>query len=566
LSILSFLESLPRQDFGVEMSASRPTQNPPTEEYAEDLLTAEDAAEEIDPDGDDPMEDDDAAEDEVQEEIQFQNDSAAHFDTHTDSIFCIAQHPLNPSLIVTGGGDDVAFLFDSSLKDHEPGPLLPPSYESNPQPKAERKSIPPLQKLDGHTDSVNAVAFTHPSGEYVVTAGLDGKLRAWSSSSIPPSSSPVTPTYTFLSESAEVQEINWVSPCPSPLHPNTIALGASDGSVWVYTVSSTDPATALTITQAYYLHTESCTAGTWTPDGELLATVSEDSSLQVYDVWGEAAAAGIASAGSGSGQALISLTASDQRFNVQGGLYSIAISPGGTIAAVGGAGGNIRIVGLPRLGVARGSEDPGLKGGGAKNKTGGARNAVTPSSSTTTATSTTGIGQSGALLASLQCQSDGVETLSFSAPPLTLLAAGSVDGSIALFDVAHRFAPRRLIGDAHDGFAVVQVEFVGERDADPGSARRSSSSSHYLTSAGMDGVVRRWDCRGSTVPGPGQAVAEKQGQGQGQGFVKEWRGHRGDGEGGGVLAFVQGGGAGEEEKIVTAGDDGVALVFRAGLA
>jgi ribosome assembly protein SQT1 len=38
-------------------------------------------------------------------------------------------------------------------------------------------------------------------------------------------------------------------------------------------------------------------------------------------------------------------------------------------------------------------------------------------------------GQAGQILASLQAQSDGIETLP--PPPLTLLAAGSVDGSIA---------------------------------------------------------------------------------------------------------------------------------------
>lgn len=46
----------------------------------------------------------------------------------------------------------------------------------------------------------------------------------------------------------------------------------------------------------------------------------------------------------------------------------------------------------------------------------------------------------------------------------------------------------------------------------------------------------------------------------GQGFLKEWKGHRGEGEGGGVLGFVQGA---DGSRIVTAGDDGVSLVFKA---
>lgn len=550
------------------MSSSTPIQNslPEGDDDDEELLNEDDADEEIPQEDDHPMEVEDDAEDDIQEEIQFQNDSIAHFDSHTDSIFCIAQHPLQPSLIVTGGGDDVAYLFDSSVADEDPRPLLPTSYESNPQPKGERKSMPPLQKLDGHTDSVNAVAFTEPSGEYIVTAGLDGKLRAWSRSSPDPSQA-TAPSYAFLSESSEVQEINWLSPCPSPNHPNTLAFGANDGSVWVYTINAADTASPLTITQAYYLHTESCTAGAWTPDGNLLATVSEDSSFYVYDVWGEAAHAGITAPG--AGQAIVSLTASDQRFAVDGGLFSVAISPGATIAAVGGAGGNIRIVALPRLGAVA-STLPSSSSSSQKPTATKPRSSRPGPTTTTTASAT-----ANPLLASLGPQSDSIETLSFSAPPLTLLAAGSVDGSIALFDVAHRFALRRHIGEAHGGEAVVKLSFGGRKQGGGGGAGGGSGGGggHLLVSAGMDGVVRLWDARGGGTGGAvpvGAKKGEVQTQGQGQGFVKEWRGHKGEGEGGGVLGFVMEGSgssttSGKGERIITAGDDGVALVFEMGV-
>ena len=185
-----------------------------------------------------------------------------------------------------------------------------------------------------------------------------------------------------------------------------------------------------------------------------------------------------------------------------------------TLVAVGGAGGNIKVVGLPQ---AADTEK--------KNKTKGSAKQAASSS--------------GQILASLQAQIDGVETLSFSEQPMNILAAGSVDGSIALFDTAHRFALRRHIKEAHEEFAVVKVEFV----------RNQPRGGWILTSAGMDGVVRRWDVRGGTTAA-------------GQGFLSELKGHRGEGEGGGVLGFVQGGGG---SSIVTAGDDGVALVFRADL-
>ncbi|MCJ1340029.1 hypothetical protein MMC09_005323 [Bachmanniomyces sp. S44760] len=519
-------------------------------EIEEAMLDPNEAGEEIPDDQDHPMEsdaeDDEDDEGAEEQEIQLQNDSIAHFDHHTDSIFCIAQHPLDPSVIATGGGDDTAYIFATTQN----SPVLPASYESNPQP-ASRNSLPPIAKVAGHTDSINAIAFTKPTGQYLCTAGLDGRLRIYTVPS-PPSST----TYTFLAESQEVPEINFLIPCPHPSYPNTLALGASDGSVWVYTIDPrTDPSTPLQVLQAYYLHTGPTTAGAWTPDGNLLATVSEDGSLHVWDPFGEAAARGLS--GQGGGQAIIGLTNEDQRFAVEGGLYSVAINPTGAFVVVGGADGSIRVIGLPRLSSPAESASgtisavQGSKGSGAKSKSGGGKKAGGP----LTAASAESAGQAGQILASLRAQEDSIETLAFSAPPLTLLASGSVDGSIVLFDTAHRFAVRRNIKDAHDGFAVVALDFASDSIKESAAATSAvktksvavvsaqSPTPYLLTSCGMDGVVKRWDTRGGTAA-------------SGQGLVREWRGHRGEGEGGGVLGFVQGGG-----RVVTAGDDGISLVF-----
>lgn len=493
-------------------SSDPPFENDEPPDGDDALLDASEAAEEIADDADHPMDSDPEDTDMgtgAEEEIQLQNDSIAHFDHHKDSIFCIAQHPLDPSIIATGGGDDTSFVFSAAT----PSQVLPTSYESNPDPS--RPSLAPLAKLTGHTDSINALSFSLPSGTYLLTGGLDGKLRAHTT---------MTSTYPLLAETQEVPEINFINPCPHSSHPNTIALGASDGSVWIYTIDAEDLTTGpLRILQAYYLHTSSCTAGAWTPDGKLLATVSEDGSLYVWDPFGE-------STQGGGSQALVALTSGDARFAVEGGLYSVAVAPSGAFVVVGGAGGNIRAVRLPRLG----SVTAGQKGAGAKSKGGGGKKSGGVAADSSGASA----GQAGTILASLQAQSDGVETLSFASPPLSLLAAGSVDGSIALFDTAHNFAVRRHIKEAHEEYAVVQVEFA-----------RQKGREHLLTSCGMDGVVRRWDTRGGTAAA-------------GQGLEGEWRGHRGEGEGGGVLGFVQGG---DEGRIVTAGDDGVGLVFEAGV-
>lgn len=504
--------------------ADRSVPNDGAEEGDDVMIDMDDAEEVVEHEDDTAM---DSGDDEeggrTIEEIQLQNDSVAHFDHHKDSIYCIAQHPLQPEIVATGAGDDIAYIWDSTPPD---GPVLPRSYETSPQP-VERRSLDILANLEGQDESVNAICFTLTKGEYVATGTLGGTLNVYTT---PTSSQPAK----LVGSAKEVDEINWIASSPHAGYANTIALGAKDGSVWVYTINAADVSSPLTIVQTFFLHQAPCTAGAWTPDGKLLTTVAEDSSLYVWDVFGDAAAAGLADPN--GGQAIVGLTAADERFNVDGGLYSVAISPGGGIGAVGGADGHIRVVGLPRLSLPSNSTK-GAKGGGAMSKAGGAKQAGGPKPPSSSVPASAG--QAGQILASLQAQGDGIETLDFSQPPLTLLAAGSVDGSIALFDAAHNFAVRRHIPEAHDLEAVIKVEFVKMPLGTP------NPSNHILTSCGNDGVVRRWDVRGGT------AAAAK-------GLVGEWKGHTGGGDGGGILDFVQGGGG---KRIITAGDDGVSLVF-----
>lgn len=518
-------------------------EDPTMDDDEQDMVDMDEVAEEIsaeNEDGDIEMSD---PEDDDREELQLVNDSVAYFDSHRDSVFAIAQHPTNPSIIATGGsegdeddapGKGYVFVVPTEIGQGNDGPVLPPSYAADPgaaaremETQRENLQIQPVFSIDGHTDSINALAFTLPNGEFLVSGGLDGSLRAYKVDAS-------KPQFTFVGQSQEVPEINWLAPCPSTDYPNSIALGASDGSVWVYTIDPSDAAAPLQIVQTYFLHTTSCTAGAWTPDGSMLATVDEESSLYVWDVWGLAASKGLVE---NNGQTVVSKTASDQRFEVEGGLYSIAVEPRGGFLAVGGAGGSIRIVSLPRITeqAAGATSKAGSKAGKAKGKAAG------------------GEAQGGQLLAALQMQSDSIETLAFtpaSAASIPLLAAGSVDGSVSVFDPSRQFNVRRHIQGAHDEFSVVKVDWVRQPQR---SAATGAAVQWLLTTCGMDGVVRRWNLQGATPSQhvPNAAVA---------GLEKEWRGHRGDGEGGGVLGFVQGL---DGKTVVTAGDDGVVLVFQA---
>jgi ribosome assembly protein SQT1 len=525
------------------MSSTNPHQDADPDSDPE-LLDADDAAEvleEADGDGDVAMDSD--GEDEAVQEITLQNDSIAYFDGHKDSVFAIAQHPVYPQIIASGGSEGDA--------DDAPGkgyvlniqnipvstserPVLPPSYAADATSAAAvaaaaaqagnptTHALVPIFEIDGHSDSITALTFTQPSGEFLVSGGMDGRIRAYSvtPSSTTTGGAPTTFTFTFAAEAQEIEDITWLAPCPTPTHDsNAIALGASDGSVWVYAVEPGQ----LRMVASYFLHTGACTAGAWTPDGALLATVSDDGSLHVFDVWGAATAAGVK--GNSNGQTVVSLTEADQRFAVDGGLYSVAVAPSGAYLAVGGNGGSVKIVGLPKL------SGGGSAKGGAKARGGAQRGGASDPSA-----------QAGQILASLNVQSESVESLSFAPAPATLLAAGSVDGSIAVFDTARAFAVRRHLRGAHEDHSVVKVEFV--------SKATGGAAGWMLTSCGLDGVARRWDLRGAAGAAGAGAV----------GLVKEWMGHRGGGEGGGILGFVQGN---DGQRVITAGDDGLVLVFEA---
>ncbi|KAK3372151.1 WD40-repeat-containing domain protein [Podospora didyma] len=491
------------------------------EDEAQEVIDGDEQGGDVAMDSDDEgQEGDQMMDGEEDEHITLENDSIAYMDAHKDSVFAIAQHPLYPHIVASGGSEGDAddapgkgYVIDTSAAVSRPKPVLPPSYNADSsaaQQPLQTTDLAPIFSIDGHTDSINALAFTQPRGEYLVSGGMDGRLRVYSVSVSP--SAPIN--IQFVAESQETEEVTWIAPCPSSsFAANTIAFGASDGSVWVLTVDASDAGNPIQIVQSYFLHTGACTAGAWSADGQLLATVSDDSSLHVFDVWGSAAAKSLVTE---NGQTVVSLTESDQRFAVEGGFFSVAIAPSGTFLAAGGTGGAIRIVSLPRL-----------SGGTA------AQRGAAPET------------KAGTILAGLNTQSDSIESLSFSPAPRTLLAAGSVDGSIAIFDTARSFAMRRIIRNAHDGEPVVKVEFV--RAAQP-----ALTAGWLLTSCGLDGVVRRWDLRGATASSTSETTP---------GLVKEWRGHRGgSGEGGGILGFVQGE---TGERVVTAGDDSLVLVFEA---
>ena len=237
--------------------------------------------------------------------------------------------------------------------------------------------------------------------------------------------------------------------------------GVDDGTVWMWKIPSGQPM------QVFSGHTGSCTAGSFSPSGKNIVTCSEDGSLISWTPQTGAVAWKITSDGS----LLIGVQLKvDARFDADP-LMSLAINPTSTVVAVGGTDGLIKLINL----------------------------------------------SNGNILASLGAKTgDSIESLAWSTT-LPILAAGSVDGRIYIYDT-HSYRLRSTL--SHD---------------DAVTAMALPPGSFELTSASTDKSVRRWDVR------TGAEITKR-------------TGHQ-DAIVGGLAVSSDG------KKAVTGGDDTVALVW-----
>ncbi|KAI9311348.1 WD40-repeat-containing domain protein [Dichotomocladium elegans] len=312
----------------------------------EEYIRTEDIQEEevIDLDQGEPMDDDDdegdydggsnplegfdvrqSAEDENMLEIA--DDSVQGFFDHREPVYAIDMHPKEQTIIVSGGGDDKSYIWRNDTGEK-------------------------LYELSGHTDSVTAVGFS-VDGEYVASAGMDGKVRVWKST-----------TGEFMTAVEGPDEIVWIDWHPKG---NILLAGASDSTIWMWAMPSGK------FMNIFNGHSAPVTAGKFTPDGKKIVSVSEDTSLIVWDPK--------------SATALFRMSGDDSRFHVDP-IVTIAVNKDSTLAITGDTEGKARLVNL----------------------------------------------SSGHIVSSLENHSDSIETADF-CDVLALAATGSTDGSISIWDV-----------------------------------------------------------------------------------------------------------------------------------
>jgi ribosome assembly protein SQT1 len=369
-----------------------------------------------------------------------------------------------------------------------------------------------LVELTGHEDSVVAGGFS-ASGEYVATGGLDGKVRIWRLHPPPGGKNNIAAFAPRPHEDAVRNGPDWgrcefVTSIEGPdevnwlaWHPkgNVLAAGAADSSVWMWNIPTGN------VMGVFSGHTGPVTCGKFTPDGKRLITASEDGTLLIWDPR--------------STTALSKLQPGDARFNMESGITSMCISQDNKIVVVGGSAGAIRVVNLSNI------EDGGAA----------------------------------LVVGVLKGHADGesIEGLEF----VDLL--GSVNGSTAqATGRGNPAATNNLISVSTDGKAIVwdlpssKVRCEGVHDEAITTLALHGTGPLFST-ASADQTIKTWDARsgaclathkGFTNAVLGVTIGVDDGYTQGT-------------DTGGVGAYSNLEGT-KGWKVIGAGDEGVALVFR----
>ncbi|KAG9119602.1 hypothetical protein FRC07_005311 [Ceratobasidium sp. 392] len=421
------------------MAATNPGPTDHEELDQEEYIDQNDVLAEVndDPEGDHPMDEDDDNEGEQDQEVVWEDNSIAQFTAHSSSsendsksVFAVAVHPTEP-LAVSGGEDDFGYIWDLNTGEV-------------------------IVKLTGHTDSVAAVGFS-ADGEMVATGGMDGHVRLWRHVA----KSRNWKTWEFLTDVDGPDEVVWLRWHPTG---NVLAAGSTDSTVWLWNFPSGTPLLILSA------HSSPLTSGIFTPNGKRLLTASDSGTLIYTDPRTQTP--------------VFKLTPADARFGMEEGITALGVNGASSVAVVGGANGQVRVVNLTK----------------------------------------------GEVVGALESHAEGesVESIAFVSPPSTttgttdleLVITGATDGKIFISDLNTRRLRTTLLGH-EDSVTSLIVHGDGR----------------LVTSSSADKTLRTWDVRTGEC-------------------IRVHKGHAGPINGASVGKRADG-----EEVAVSAGDEGVCLVF-----
>ncbi|KAL7683563.1 putative WD40/YVTN repeat-like-containing domain superfamily, dynein regulator LIS1 [Plasmopara halstedii] len=214
------------------------------EETEIEVITADETAQEFDI-GEAPQDDDDKAmEDEDDEgkisaeDADVRDDALMVFAKHSGPVYSINVNPVDPRIVITGGGDDVGVIWNCENGDV-------------------------LHTLLGHQDSVVSVGFSF-DGKYAATGGYDGVVKIWD----------VATGNLVQNLEGPSQEVEWV--CWHKKG-NVVLAGSGDGTVWMWLATTGE------CMHVFAGHEDGVTCGSFTVSGKMIVTGSTDSTVRLWD-------------------------------------------------------------------------------------------------------------------------------------------------------------------------------------------------------------------------------------------------------------------------------------------
>ena len=173
----------------------------------------------------------------IEEEVE--DVSQFTFSGHSDAVYCAAIHPTRPGVVLTGGGDDRAFLWTYSA-----AAVLESCHE-----------------LKGHTDTVTSVDFNF-DGSLALTGGYDGIVKVWDVQT--------GELRISLEGPEDVEWARWHS------KGNAVIAGSRDGTAWMWMAHDG------TCMQVFAGHDGDVSCGTFTGDGKFVVTGGADGTVRVW--------------------------------------------------------------------------------------------------------------------------------------------------------------------------------------------------------------------------------------------------------------------------------------------
>ncbi|KAG8382741.1 hypothetical protein BUALT_Bualt05G0108800 [Buddleja alternifolia] len=167
-----------------------------------------------------------------------EDDSIYTFSDHAGEIYTAACSPMDGTLVATGGGDDIGFLWRIYQDDGH-------------------------FALQGHQDSVSSLSFS-TDGQLLASGSLDGVVKIWDTAN-------GDLRCTLDGPTGGIEWVRW--------HPkgHLVLAGSEDSSVWMW---NADRAACLNV---FTGHGSSVTCGDFTPDGRTICTGSDDATMRIWN-------------------------------------------------------------------------------------------------------------------------------------------------------------------------------------------------------------------------------------------------------------------------------------------